>query len=841
MKRTLWSFLAVLLLGTLLLGTAYGVCLCDEGEHDWKPWTYYEGIYNQSSGEYFEGKTGVRSCRICGLIEYSYHYADGRVYYGDYLFNGDTHEWSDWKVTKEATCTEDGIKSCTCSNCGKTKTVSIPKTGHNWVTMFELNGTLPECSVENVRNGMDIVYHCRNCGAREEGDYYGPWKHTWGEWTVTKKATCTKNGSRTRTCTVCGEKETETVSKSTAHQFGNWVVTKEATCTKGGKEKSVCKLCGASKTRDIEKLGHNFSEYRIIVEATDCSKGKRSAACERCGKTIEEEFYPEGTLYKGGDNPPDRVIALHQALANLGLYKGKIVGEYGNATAAAVSKFEKNYLGMKQDGIAWPKVLRALGVAGKQNPDGGDDHEAVSTDTSNVKLLLEAKRVSPLTGSFAAGDTITIQWTLTNRTAKDKASSIHVYRFAGMKADKKKDAAIAEHDALEPGESLSGTYEYTVTAADAEAGRFTVGFIARGRIRKKGTESNRVWFNFLDGVADPDESTSEQPGSGDDPDAGAENTTAGSDETDNVEITTLEWIAPDEPVVPQLLDSDNAGRAVEADNPAAGACEKRLIASVGGTSEYALAVCARHAGTAAEAVKRMDAGEYTRACALWDAEIDALFAEWIGKADADGAVNAVEEQAAFNLQLKSLEAALALVCKEDEAAAVAAEERMNECVRLCGVLHADGSPFSADTAPLPDSEAGKSCTHRITWQEGGSASIADSLCETHRNIARLAGRLLENITCEEDLVYAWQRAQEYWLLELNAMYDIWYLSADESRRGAIVTARISFEQLLEARKKTLASLYPDNSAAAAEILANMIMDRTELLCRVLHQAGILTY
>ena len=47
--------------------------------------------------------------------------------------------------------------------------------------------------------------------------------------------------SRTRTCTVCGEKETETVSKSTAHQFGNWVVTKEATCTKGGKEKSVCK------------------------------------------------------------------------------------------------------------------------------------------------------------------------------------------------------------------------------------------------------------------------------------------------------------------------------------------------------------------------------------------------------------------------------------------------------------------------------------------------------------------------------------------------------------------------------------------------------------------------
>ena len=42
------------------------------------------------------------------------------------------HEWSDWTVTKDATCTEDGEKTRTCGTCGETETEVIPALGHDW-------------------------------------------------------------------------------------------------------------------------------------------------------------------------------------------------------------------------------------------------------------------------------------------------------------------------------------------------------------------------------------------------------------------------------------------------------------------------------------------------------------------------------------------------------------------------------------------------------------------------------------------------------------------------------------------------------------------------------------
>ncbi|MFQ9390174.1 MAG: hypothetical protein ACLR1V_16505 [Coprococcus sp.] len=38
----------------------------------------------------------------------------------------------DGKVTKEATCTEDGVKTNTCTVCGETKTEIIPAVGHQY-------------------------------------------------------------------------------------------------------------------------------------------------------------------------------------------------------------------------------------------------------------------------------------------------------------------------------------------------------------------------------------------------------------------------------------------------------------------------------------------------------------------------------------------------------------------------------------------------------------------------------------------------------------------------------------------------------------------------------------
>ena len=51
-----------------------------------------------------------------------------------------THDWGDWVVTLEPTCTKPGSKTRTCKSCDSTETVSIPATGHNYV-----NGKCTNC------------------------------------------------------------------------------------------------------------------------------------------------------------------------------------------------------------------------------------------------------------------------------------------------------------------------------------------------------------------------------------------------------------------------------------------------------------------------------------------------------------------------------------------------------------------------------------------------------------------------------------------------------------------------------------------------------------------------
>ena len=51
-----------------------------------------------------------------------------------------THNWGEWVVTQEPTCTTSGSKTRTCKDCNSTETVSIPATGHNYV-----NGKCTNC------------------------------------------------------------------------------------------------------------------------------------------------------------------------------------------------------------------------------------------------------------------------------------------------------------------------------------------------------------------------------------------------------------------------------------------------------------------------------------------------------------------------------------------------------------------------------------------------------------------------------------------------------------------------------------------------------------------------
>ena len=110
-------------------------------------------------------------------------------------------------------------------------------------------------------------------------------KHVFGEWTVTKAATCTETGVSTRICTVCGAEETLTVP-ALGHKFGEWTVTKAATCTETGISTRTCTVCGEAKeTKDIPALGHKAG----TVYAMD--KDSHWLTCTVCGAVLTKESH----------------------------------------------------------------------------------------------------------------------------------------------------------------------------------------------------------------------------------------------------------------------------------------------------------------------------------------------------------------------------------------------------------------------------------------------------------------------------------------------------------------------------------------------------------------------
>ena len=363
-----------------------------------------------------------------------------------------THTWGEWIVTVPATCTTQGTRIRYCSGCRETQTQAIPKTEHR----------------------------------------YGKWK------TVTEP-TCTKEGKQQHQCVDCGYRETRKLKK-TEHTPGEWTVTKEPTCKKSGSRQAKCQVCGKTIKETLKKVGHRYAEWEIIKEPTDHSKGRRKSSCVFCGKSKTEDFYPDGTLAPDLDNSDSAVRGLQTALRDIGLYGRKISGKYDQSTSNAVRKFQKR-MKLKQDGIGWPQTLRLLGLYGGFG-------EPVTGDVSEYKLQLTVELVSDPQEAYGLGDELTFRWTLKNASKKSRAVSLTASLFKGLKDDSRTDIKIGSSDPVDPGQTSSGEYTYTVSKEDVLTGRFTLGFIVRGKLtggtsamngvlRAAGTtESNPVWFFF---------------------------------------------------------------------------------------------------------------------------------------------------------------------------------------------------------------------------------------------------------------------------------------------------------------------------------------------------------
>ena len=190
------------------------------------------------------------------------------------------HSWDNGKVTKEATCTEDGEKIYTCTVCNTTKTEVIPATGHQHKEVR--NAKKATCT----EDGYTGDTYCTDCNTKlESGTVINKLGHTWDNGVITKEATETEEGVKTYTCKTCGETKTEKIPV-TSHHLDQGTITKKATCTENGEKTYHCTDADCDKTyvETIPATGHKFDSWKTVKAQSIYSGAVQKRTCNACGK-----------------------------------------------------------------------------------------------------------------------------------------------------------------------------------------------------------------------------------------------------------------------------------------------------------------------------------------------------------------------------------------------------------------------------------------------------------------------------------------------------------------------------------------------------------------------------
>ena len=179
------------------------------------------------------------------------------------------HIWDEGKVTTEPTETTEGVKTYTCSKCGRTKTAPIGKLDH--VHTFD-----------TTRWDSDAENHWRPATCSHTDEKESIEKHIWNEGVVTTEPTETTEGVKTYTCTKCGRTKTATIGRlDHVHTFDT---TRWEYDTANHWHPATCPHTDEKK----DLAAHNWNDGVITKPSDYGVEGEKTFTCTTCSATRME-------------------------------------------------------------------------------------------------------------------------------------------------------------------------------------------------------------------------------------------------------------------------------------------------------------------------------------------------------------------------------------------------------------------------------------------------------------------------------------------------------------------------------------------------------------------------
>lgn len=223
-----------------------------------------------------KGGMEVEKCSVCGETK--------ETQISDPL----GHDYGEWKVTKEPTCTKYGTKKRICKRCNEYEIDVIDPTGHQHTKIIDQKKATCE------EKGYSGDLYCEDCRLIIQlGHDIAATGHTWDDGEITKEPTQTATGIKTYTCKTCHKTRTETIPMLKGHHWDDGTVIKEPTCTESGEKIYHCtdEDCNESYTETIKATGHTYGAWITTQSATVFNPEQQKRTCSKCGK---EEYRTNG-------------------------------------------------------------------------------------------------------------------------------------------------------------------------------------------------------------------------------------------------------------------------------------------------------------------------------------------------------------------------------------------------------------------------------------------------------------------------------------------------------------------------------------------------------------------